>query len=61
MQIPLDIEDELYEQALRLADQDNLAPDDLIREALEAFVRVQSAKRWAALGDMAAESGTGDA
>lgn len=50
MHITLDIDDELYAQALRLADQDDLAPSDLIREALEAFVRVQAAKRLAALG-----------
>jgi hypothetical protein len=39
---------ELYAQALRLACQD-LAPGDLVREALETFVRVQAAKRLAAL------------
>lgn len=61
MHITLDIDDELYAQALRLADQDDLAPSDLIREALEAFVRVQSAKRLAALGGTAAESEKGDA
>ena len=61
MHITLDIDDELYAQALRLADQDDLAPSDLIREALEAFVRVQSAKRLAALGGTTAESEKGDA
>lgn len=49
MRVTLDINDELYAQALRLAGQD-LPPDDLIRESLEAFVRVQAAKRLAALG-----------
>ncbi len=54
MRITLDIDDELCAQALRLAGQD-LAPDDIIREALEAFVRVQSAKRSAALGGTKSE------
>ena len=58
MHITLDIDDELYAQALRLADQDDLAPDDLLREALETFVRVQSAKRLAALGGATPEMKT---
>ena len=60
MRITVDIDDELYAQALRLAGQD-LTPDDLIREALETFVRVQAAKRLAALGGTTAASETGDA
>jgi Bacterial antitoxin of type II TA system, VapB len=48
MRITVDIEDELYVRAQELAGQD-LTPEDLIHEALGAFVRVQVAKRLAAL------------
>lgn len=49
MRVTVDIDDEPYAKALELAGQD-LVPDDLIREVLETFVRVQSAKRLSALG-----------
>lgn len=57
MRITLDIDDELCAQALRLAGQD-LALEVLIREALETFVRVQAAKRLAALGGTTPEMKT---
>lgn len=57
MRITLDIDDELYAKALKLAGQD-LAPDDLMPEALEAFVRLQAAKRLAALGGATPEMKT---
>lgn len=49
MRITVDIDDDLYEQAWKLAGQD-IAPEDLFREALRTFVRLQSAKRLAAQG-----------
>lgn len=49
MRTTVTIDDELYEKALELA---NPAMDraDLFREAMKTFVRVQAAKRLAALG-----------
>lgn len=53
MRTTVTVDDSLYEQALELA-----APGtdkaELFREALRTFVRVQSAKRLAALGGKAA-------
>lgn len=43
------IDDELYEQALEMAEPD-MDKSDLFREAVKTFVRVQAAKRLAALG-----------
>jgi Arc/MetJ family transcription regulator len=43
------IEDELYEKALEVADP-TMDKADLFREAIKTFVRVQAAKRLAALG-----------
>jgi hypothetical protein len=44
------IEDELYKQALDVADPD-MDKSDLFREAIRVFVRVQSGKRLAAAQD----------
>jgi Arc/MetJ family transcription regulator len=43
------IDDELYNKALELADP-SMEKADLFREAIKTFVRVQAAKRLAALG-----------
>ena len=49
MRTTVTIDDELYEHALEVADPD-MDKADLFREALRTFVRVQAAKRLAALG-----------
>ncbi|PUA41536.1 DUF2191 domain-containing protein [Pseudomonas protegens] len=49
MRTTVTIDDVLYERALELADP-AMAKADLFREALQTFVRVQAAKRLAALG-----------
>ena len=49
MRTTVTIEDALYERALELADP-VMDKADLFREAIKTFVRVQSAKRLAALG-----------
>ncbi|MFN7695478.1 MAG: type II toxin-antitoxin system VapB family antitoxin [Burkholderiales bacterium] len=49
MRTTVTLEDALYEQALALADPE-MDKADLFREAVKAFVRVQAAKRLAALG-----------
>ena len=43
------VDDALYEQALEVADP-GMDKADLFREAIKTFVRVQAAKRLAALG-----------
>jgi Arc/MetJ family transcription regulator len=43
------IDDDLYRQALDVADPD-MEKTDLFREAMKVFVRVQAGKRLAALG-----------
>lgn len=43
------IDDDLYRQALELADP-AVNKADIFREAIKVFIRVQSAKRLAALG-----------
>jgi Arc/MetJ family transcription regulator len=43
------VDDELYRQALELAEP-GIEKADLLREAMRVFVRVQSGKRLAALG-----------
>ncbi len=49
MKTTVTIDDDLYETALSLADP-AMDKADLFREAIETFVRVQAAKRLAALG-----------
>lgn len=49
MRTAVTIDDELYGQALELADP-AMDRADLFREAVTTFVRVQTAKRIAALG-----------
>lgn len=46
------IDDELYSKAIEMADPD-MDKADLFREAIKTFVRVQAAKRLAALGGAA--------
>jgi Arc/MetJ family transcription regulator len=46
------IDDELYQRALDVADPE-MDKADLFREAMRVFVRVQAAKRLAALGGQA--------
>ncbi|MCY1291998.1 Antitoxin VapB32 [compost metagenome] len=52
MRTTVTIDDALYEQALEVADP-NMDKSDLFREAIKTFVRVQAAKRLAALGGAA--------
>lgn len=49
MRITVTIDDALYQQALEVANAD-LAKADIFRESMKTFVRVQAAKRLAALG-----------
>ena len=49
MRTTVTIEDDLYEKALEVADP-TMDKADLFREAIKTFVRVQAAKRLAALG-----------
>ena len=49
MRTTVTIEDSLYQQALELVDS-SMDKSDLFREAIKTFIRVQSAKRLAALG-----------
>ena len=53
MRTTITIDDELYESAVKAADP-GMDKADLIREAMKVFVRVQAAKRLAALGGGAA-------
>ena len=52
MRTTVTIDDELYEKALAIADP-TMDKADLFREAIKTFVRVQAAKRLAALGGKA--------
>lgn len=52
MRTTVTIDDELYEKALEVADP-AMDKADLFREAIKTFVRVQAAKRLAALGGAA--------
>lgn len=52
MRTTVTIDDALYEQALQVADP-SLDKADIFREAMKTFVRVQAAKRLAALGGSA--------
>ena len=54
MRITVTIEDALYEQALELADP-GTDKSDIFREAFKTYVRMQAAKRLAALGGAAPE------
>lgn len=49
MRTTVTIDDALYAKALEMADPD-MDQGDLFREAIKTFVRVQAAKRLAALG-----------
>lgn len=49
MRTTVTIDDALYEKALELADP-GMEKSDIFREAMKVFVRVQAAKRLAALG-----------
>jgi Arc/MetJ family transcription regulator len=49
MRTTVSIDDDLYEKALEVADP-TMDKADLFREAIKTFVRVQAAKRLAALG-----------
>ena len=49
MRTTVTIDDALYEKALEVADP-TMDKSDLFREAIKTFVRVQAAKRLAALG-----------
>ncbi len=52
MRTTVTIDDVLYEEALEVAEP-GMDKGDLFREAIKTFVRVQSAKRLAALGGTA--------
>ena len=52
MRTTVTIDDELYKQALEMADPE-MDKSDLFREAIKTFVRVQAAKRLADLGGTA--------
>ncbi|RTQ33001.1 type II toxin-antitoxin system VapB family antitoxin [Variovorax gossypii] len=54
MRTTVTIEDALYNEALEVADP-SMDKADLFREAVKTFVRVQAAKRLAALGARAPE------
>jgi len=54
MRVTVTIDDALYERALAAADP-AMDMADLFREAIETFVRIQLAKRLAALGVSVAE------
>ena len=56
MRTTVTIDDELYEKALEVADP-SMDKADLFREAIKTFVRVQAAKRLAALGAAMPEMG----
>lgn len=49
MRTTVTIDDDLYNRALEVADP-SMEKTDLFREAVKTFVRVQAAKRLAALG-----------
>jgi hypothetical protein len=52
MRTTVTLDDDLYRKALEMADPD-MDKADLFREAVKTFIRVQSAKRLAALGGKA--------
>lgn len=53
MRTTITIDDALYKQALELADPGLDKPSDLLREAVNTYVRVQAGRRLAALGGAA--------
>lgn len=53
MKISIDIDDELYEQALKAAEPGLNNTSDLFHEALKTYVRVKNANRLAKLGGKA--------
>lgn len=54
MRTTVTIDDTLYDQALDLSEP-GIEKADLFREAIQTYIRVQSAKRLAALGGSAPE------
>lgn len=54
MRTTVTLDDALYEKALALADS-SMDKADLFREAIQTFIRIQAAKRLAALGSAAAQ------
>lgn len=67
MRTTVSIDDALYQQALELSDQSIVDKAGLFREAMQTYVRVQAAKRLAALGgslpemaDIARRTGVAD-
>lgn len=54
MRTTVTIDDALYERAMEMADP-SMEKSDLFREAIKTFVRVQAAKRLAALGGSSPE------
>lgn len=52
MRTTVTIDDELYMKALEVADP-GIDKSEIFREAMKTYVRIQSAKRLAALGGMA--------
>ncbi|BBU31038.1 DUF2191 domain-containing protein [Burkholderia sp. THE68] len=56
MRTTVTLDDALYAKALEVADPE-MDKSDLFREAIKTFVRVQAAKRLAALGGSAPEMG----
>lgn len=53
MRTTITVDEALYEQALEYADPGVASASDLVREAIKVYVRVQAAKRLAALGGRA--------
>ncbi|MDO5102521.1 MAG: type II toxin-antitoxin system VapB family antitoxin [Lautropia sp.] len=49
MRTTITLDDQLYQEALSLSDPD-MDKSELFREAVKTYIRVQSAKRLAALG-----------
>lgn len=54
MRTTVTIDDDLYKKALEMADP-GMDKADIFRESIKTFVRVQAAKRLAALGGTAPE------
>lgn len=52
MRVTVTIDDDLYAKALELAEP-GMEPSELLREAVETFVRLNTAKRLIALGGTA--------
>lgn len=56
MRTTITIDDILYAQALELADSKLNKPSKIFEEALKTFVRVEAAKRLAAMGGIAPDT-----